>query len=129
MKPAILLTLYLPTLYCLFLPSLPHNLITMHDTTSTENTNDLNAIKHIINIRDLSQNAENKLPYGLIYRSGSVSKASEEDANIITNQMKIKTFIDLRGNTEVRFQMLLHNIIYNCYISFLYLLYIVQRGP
>ena len=101
----------------------------MHDTTSTENTNDLNAIKHIINIRDLSQNAENKLPYGLIYRSGSVSKASEEDANIITNQMKIKTFIDLRGNTEVRFQMLLHNIIYNCYISFLYLLYIVQRGP
>ena len=80
----------------------------MHDTTSTENTIDLDTIKHIINIRDLSQNSENKLPYGLIYRSGSVSKASEEDANIITNQMKIKTFIDLRGNTEVRFRMIHH---------------------
>ena len=101
MKHAILLTLYLPSLYGLFLPSLPHNSIAIHDTTSTEKTVDLNAIKHVINIRDLSQNSENKLPYGLIYRSGSVSKASEYDANIITKQMKIKTFIDLRGNTEV----------------------------
>ena len=121
MKPVVILTLYLPSIYCLFLPSLPHNLIAIHDTTS-ENTVDLNAIKHVINIRDLSQNSENKLPYGLIYRSGSVSKASEEDANIISNQMKIKTFIDLRGNTEVIIQTFIHFCILLLLITVLYLI-------
>ena len=76
------------------------NLITMHDTgTDFEST----SIKKVINMRDLSQYSENKIPAGLIYRSGTVSTASKEDAEIITERLKIKTLIDLRCNTEVRF--------------------------
>ena len=58
------------------------------------------SLKEIKNFRDIAS-ASKKIKPGLIFRTGSVSRATEEDAIVLRDTLNIKTFIDLRSDAEV----------------------------
>jgi len=56
----------------------------------------------IKNARDLSSTKDSPVKTGAVIRMGKVSSASDKDINILENELKVKTFVDLRSPTELK---------------------------
>jgi len=63
----------------------------------------------IENARDLSSIGHSPVKPGRILRMGKVSNASDKDADILLNELKIKTLVDLRSRTELKDDTTLNN--------------------
>ncbi len=77
-------------------------------------------LDNIKNMRDIASSSVTSIKPGTIYRTGCVSKASENDIQLCNN-LKVKTWIDLRSEAELHEDENLHNNkIYNDFKSFTY---------
>ena len=70
-------------------------------SSSIENESPIIQMERIVNLRDLHSASPTKIKAGTFYRCGSLSRATAKDAERFQNELKIKTYIDLRSKTEV----------------------------
>ena len=59
-------------------------------------------LENVKNARDLSSVALSPVQPGRLFRTGRLGDASEKDLDILFNQMKINTIVDLRSPTELK---------------------------
>lgn len=77
-------------------------------------------LDNIKNMRDIASSSVTSIKPGIIYRTGCVSKASDNDIQLCNN-LKVKTWIDLRSEAELHEDENLHsNKVYNDFKSFTY---------
>ncbi len=59
-------------------------------------------LQEVKNFRDIATSSfTNRFQFGKFYRTGSVSRATEDDARYLREVVGIKTFLDLRSDAEV----------------------------
>ncbi len=69
------------------------------DSSSSKSSYPLQEVK---NFRDIATSSiTNRFQFGKFYRTGSVSRATEDDARYLREVVGIKTFLDLRSDAEV----------------------------
>lgn len=71
------------------------------DNTISRLSPTLMSMERIVNLRDLHSASPNKMTAGVVYRCGSLSRATAEDAEKFKSELKVRTYIDLRSKTEV----------------------------